>query len=1196
MNRFLTRRKAKGENAETDGSSTPHLSGKTFRRNKKAAPQKPEVDLKNALPSSDDFRISLLMPKMSARFSMLREQDDPSSKIGKASDDSVIFKRASRLADLLHLPDDGSVRPPFARERLRSYDSADGYATDDDSMYGGSVMSRARPGEGNVLFGGRQKVYKIPAGGSASTKDLNASRARFLYEHDVHSTAFQSFRDERHPKSPEHEIDEDEGSRRNSSSRARSDSPHAYEYNPKRETTSSTESAPSNERSSTAATSVASQVVAGTPNHSTHAGSVASTPTSSSPVLPGASTGTSSKPQRIATKSRRLYEQGLDQHMHEQQSSALSRLDQLARQRAAGPLSPPPSVQPPPLSQAASVSNLRERYDRNPPSTLKLPASRSKSPPPPIASSDLASFNFGLGENKPLDAASGRNNTQSPPVSPIGNEFDAAIRPADRGKATATGTFTRPTSPYDDEQYSQRQLQMQRDRSNPASRKGSLADTNLPVESDMSHGGMLENNLHRNVTLEASSGLATQGTGDATADHRGNQQKSDVSQEAPSSSHSKFLASSSASVSSLGTENEGGAGRLLGLEHNNPHFNSSPEAQEQITQSAYHQVPSGLHLISTDQAMTSEPMAGLSGLVRQHLRTDSGQSSIHLAATPAPPRSAFNSAFLSSDIALPGLAPSERSSAADQDYSGIDQSIPKDSPVDSSQGQPGNNHPQHPSGMPFPALGTYQPEPLMVTANLRAQHTRNASSETQKARDEFVNELAERRKMVQENLKSFIESEGKSASLSREKSKTNHKRISPLRSPSALGSLKLKSTPGTSQALGAAVKPDTTSKAMKMLGRSGSEGATESSQVKKKLGSDQMKQEDDKMSRSIGPDSSGPQMRNWGQIRRDARRDFDRRQRETKETSKQGPSSKTPSPPSSSGSVRDRSGSDTSGGHPRARDGTLRDESPVTTSKAFGRLGPGHDSSQRGPHQPYPRIFARGPSHSSTNQAPPSEWPRFNGNASGPAPTRRRVLLPNRLEVVAPLDIPPRPSPIAPYSANSTPSLNTSPAPSSRNSPSQEIIPWSGTVPLHCKKVIQKRDISEPTLVSSTSDISTVDLPPGASLSNGADECTPPPVPAFNPRRKTRTVINGFLRGSDTTEVTPVKMPTPSSEEEKSTFSDDDSPPPKSRLWKPASEGGSLNARHRHHAAMAMSPRMPTFPLDAQRVPPVVTVAEGGMF
>ncbi|RAL63330.1 hypothetical protein DID88_003755 [Monilinia fructigena] len=164
--------------ASSDIEHAPAIkSSKTFRLGKKKEEPEPklELDLEHALPSSDDFRTSLLMNGLSARFSMLREQDDPSSKIGKASDDSVLFpKRASKLIDFglfqgqglsdiaevssIH----GSVRPPFAFSKLDAY--ADGYGTDDESIHTGSIMSRPKPGEGNVLFGGRQKILQNSRG------------------------------------------------------------------------------------------------------------------------------------------------------------------------------------------------------------------------------------------------------------------------------------------------------------------------------------------------------------------------------------------------------------------------------------------------------------------------------------------------------------------------------------------------------------------------------------------------------------------------------------------------------------------------------------------------------------------------------------------------------------------------------------------------------------------------------------------------------------------------------------------------------------------------------------------------------------------------------------------------------------------------------------------------------------------------
>jgi hypothetical protein len=174
MNRFRTKKKTKegvdaAVGASTDSDQTPGAikHSMTFRRGKKSQePEpKPEIDLATALPSSDDFRTSLLMSGLSARFSMLREQDDPNSKIGKASDDSVLFpKRQSRLNDFgfaAHGLSDiaevssinGSIRPPFAFSRTDSYHEG----SDTDSITG-SIMSRAKPGEGNNLFGGRQKI------------------------------------------------------------------------------------------------------------------------------------------------------------------------------------------------------------------------------------------------------------------------------------------------------------------------------------------------------------------------------------------------------------------------------------------------------------------------------------------------------------------------------------------------------------------------------------------------------------------------------------------------------------------------------------------------------------------------------------------------------------------------------------------------------------------------------------------------------------------------------------------------------------------------------------------------------------------------------------------------------------------------------------------------------------------------------
>ncbi|KNG85555.1 hypothetical protein ANOM_007057 [Aspergillus nomiae NRRL 13137] len=209
MNRF---RKAKKEKTKEDTEAIENthnlLTSKLSKRSKKDEPEEvPALDLSNALPSNDDFRTSLLMPKLSARFSMLREQDDPASIIGKASDDSVLFpKRASRLNLFGHNPNlltdidevstDGS-RPSFNLSRDSFVSANDGYGTDDDRSQKESIMSRARRAEGNNLFGGRQKVYKIPAKASSNVSvaaDAGQMGGRAVYDHDLSLSAFQRLR------------------------------------------------------------------------------------------------------------------------------------------------------------------------------------------------------------------------------------------------------------------------------------------------------------------------------------------------------------------------------------------------------------------------------------------------------------------------------------------------------------------------------------------------------------------------------------------------------------------------------------------------------------------------------------------------------------------------------------------------------------------------------------------------------------------------------------------------------------------------------------------------------------------------------------------------------------------------------------------------------------------------------------------
>lgn len=312
MNRMFTRKKAKASKAEP----------------------KPELDISIALPASENFRTSLLMPNLSARFSMLREQDDPNTKIGKAVDDSVLTpNRQSRLYDFQkpYGLDDiaevasirSSIRPPFAQQNGRaiSYASDGGYNTDDDSSHNGSVMSRARPGEGNVLFGGRQKIYKIAGDGL---------KGRTLYEDDVGTTSFQKYRQVEREREEAERLQELKDIRNGGKGEPYASpvkGPSSVNGSLTRHTSSSTTTSAMDSRASTAATSINSQGTSTIP--SAPAGAMSAF-NFSQPTVPAPAPTL----ERSATK-RRLYEQGLDRDIQNQQSQQITRLNSIAKGRGA---------------------------------------------------------------------------------------------------------------------------------------------------------------------------------------------------------------------------------------------------------------------------------------------------------------------------------------------------------------------------------------------------------------------------------------------------------------------------------------------------------------------------------------------------------------------------------------------------------------------------------------------------------------------------------------------------------------------------------------------------------------------------------------------------------------------------------------------------------------------------------------------
>lgn len=452
MNRFLTRKKTE---AALEGSDAPLPSTKKSKKGKKNKEEpKPELDLTQALPSSDNFRTSLLMPNLSARFSMLREQDDPESKLGKASDDSVLYpKRQSRLTDFgfnsAGLTDiaevssiNGSIRPPFLSERSGSIDG--GYGTDDgDSIHSGSVMSRSRPGEGNVLFGGRQKVYL-------------GNRA--LYDDDVGMSAYQRLRAEERRKKMEEDAAAGRGEEQEEDPESLAhELKHSSSFSGslrRRETASSTTSG-YGARASTAATSIASQGANSIPP-----------PSANSTVGQGL--------ERAGTKGRRLYEQGLDRNIQEG-NSAISRLNSLQKQRTviSGRATPP-------LTQTRSATNLSDRFNRG-------GQYRAASPPPSAPLANMSNFMAAKdGDSQQSSPAIATSSPTSPfpPISPLdeSSPLTSHIQPGDRGKATAMGAFNKPAQQFDENQYLQRQKQMMQGRETPPLKRPSRSPSRAVQE------------------------------------------------------------------------------------------------------------------------------------------------------------------------------------------------------------------------------------------------------------------------------------------------------------------------------------------------------------------------------------------------------------------------------------------------------------------------------------------------------------------------------------------------------------------------------------------------------------------------------------------------------------------------------------------------------------------------------------------
>lgn len=1261
------------------------------------------------------------MPNLSARFSMLREQDDPTSKIGKANDDSVLFpKRASRLdlfnrkglSDIAEVDSArGSIRPPFAQTRTESYGSG-GYDTDE-----GGVMSRSRPGEGNTMFGGRQKIYKIPLGGSGSVKNFNAEGGdlptggnmggKALYEEDTAPSAFQKLREQERQQERQERERTGQDHLRSPHDQDRSGSPPLAKYNLNRETSSSTNSGPSQPRTSTAATSVASQRSA----FETINGASSTQPSSAGSDRPG-------------PKGRRMYGQGLDQHMHEQQSSALQRLASLQTQRSTAAGSGTPRDLIAARRQSRSASNLHDRYQRPGP----LYASngfRAASPAPSSTPPKMQVFDLGLNDHNgtiPTDSGYGRSPPLSPPMSPTkdingSGPLVASLEPNDLGKATASGAFNKPKVMYNEQQYLQRQLQLQEGRGTPSPQltrpfspqalsideHTTSQSRNNSLGSQFSRTDSFRQPWEHHMEDRVLRPVQERGSGTNSPSVRQSEDRNDRS----------FLAGMSGSDVDSQRENESEpnspmtpATKSRGFsqpmppqsipneikqqlnfnpEHN--HLSPSEPAEEAASDSRSYRSGSTITkqqpeppLENTNglgmdaDSSTLGPMEvsnGLSGLVREHLRKQSDQSSIYPEDSPTINRfSDVRQSIFGHESALQSHsrnqsrdeAEADRQYWARQNRESDQSSVAAPPPLSfaarhileqatalrnnhdnpKAQQMLGTDKAQRILGGEAPRTNSSHARSNSATwqEQLKAHHSRGASTETQKEREDLANELAERRRMVQDNLRIYAESNSRSASPGPGAQTQDH---SPAKGH-PFGLLKKSSKPSLA---GSQQQQERPSKAMKMLGISPGSGPGPMPDAAQPppdmfLGREQLsdramppkqrlppqpltqpsRPQDVRQHSDTPPSSFNRQRDPVGVFRSQEDLAHHRHSPRSSKSASSNPNKSDRRIPES------RKVNGIGSRRPNMEQGRVNGFSPNGAAAVPKPANQNNSSAPRSTNELVASLNGHGQPPAERSQSAVSGRFRSRSNSRTTATRTPDYFQPRVAPPNAPFMINPagRSSKNAyPRSASTTPSVNGS-RPSFASSSPTMFPPHSAPTSSHGhrsghggrKRSVTKHEISEPTLLSCTSSVDVVNLPPEASLRNGMDSPpsptkAAPPIPVRDSRRKRTQTLLQALGRIQSPEPSPAKRdypPSPYDEngDVQSTFSaDDDKERPDRRtmrrLRKTSSEGGNMNKMAREKImqsrsqSQVSSPAVPNFPIGAREMQksPTVTGVEDGI-
>ncbi|KAL9114584.1 MAG: hypothetical protein Q9187_007431 [Circinaria calcarea] len=1021
---------------------------------------------------------------------------------------------------------------------------------------------------------------------------------------------------------------------------------------------------------------------------STAATSVASRSASSLHHTPSVKTGSSSNAQspkkqssesleRTATKNKRLYGQGLDRQMYEQQTSAMHRLDSIQRQRVPGGMPLPKS-----LSKTRSATNLNDRFQRSGPLYAST-SFRAGSPPPSSTATPTDMSGFDLGFNNPPSSITNRDDQSgfghSPPLSPpMSPHFDnstfvSSLEPNDLGKATASGAFHKPIHRYDEHQYAQRQIKLQEGRETPSSTASRSASRN---ETPVDYVGRVRND----------SSTSLQSSLDSHVDHQPQQFHSHALGAVTKSPHihrkplddthvdmnqspSNGLSGSDSKIESRLRQQSitpkpaefrslspvaQQATPSLQYEHNDLH----PAFQNKHNEESYMDFTEEVDLEIINENKRSDirvtvleapdnleqvdsptlgPMTGLSGLVRAHLRNDSDHSSVYPAPRlderwsnemlkttnqfenereEQPPADLLNNSW--KDKQPNGIQDASRSKVAENQVTSppslsararamLDQAAALRNGSPKAQQTLGSFS----ADKTRQALGEETPRESQESVNpawqdqVKGHHARGGSTETQKEREDFANELADRRKRVQDSLKNFAETESRSSSPM---PGGRPQDSSYVRTGGAFGLLK-KASRGSLVG-----KHESPSRGMKMLGM----GSTSNSKAGSPLlpEEDSLKKRDDqavidahgngKAHYRPTPRPNQPNRPHHNRPTPNPNAYFERNNGDQR----QGFTSRKVVPPFSRPFGHDRTDREPLAHPPPNSNAHPLRKKPSMEPRVYEGHYANHAQARNYSPPTRPHMEIR-PPHDNLpprSQSAMSGRTRSNSRGTTPGYFDQKSLLSVQTNYhnhyPGPIGRSPRASPVTPYTSQSPgPHAVPSPAPSNASAP--VMIPASASpptvrVPGARKRSINKHDISDPRFMSCTSSVSTVDLPPGASLSNGMDNIddTPvPPIPPLNPRRRrtptTHNLLNTFNgggRGERTENPPPVpSMPMPMpmlmsngpeyAHGERSTFSADESDPrPKSRhrLRKTSSEGGNLAARARAHAAMSPEPMLPS--------------------